>query len=370
MLLRKIDQKFLLVFCSGVVKPTSSSFKANPFRYLLKSYPTSELISEMTEIINEMKIRKNSPYIMCKCGSGKEQIRVYPESILYIAIRHHSSEIFAYGKLKKCFPDEVLRVDMNLNSVWKIFNESCGFVRAHNSYMINMAYIIFASPHSVRLIDGTELTVSRSRSKEFQQAFAKYMKTAAVLCTAGCVYLVNSLDSSIINIVGMQIIYITMIIAVFQESFFRKIPYYLMATAIMAGSEFLCIIFLSHPSNFSLSQVTTNVASMIFFLLCTKLISFILFNIVKGILGRSNNRMSRKNLLLYSVVPIATLGIMISLAYLNIDWDQIGFVIFVMFKKEAGHLTTYEERAYYILLIEVAIHVLTGIGITKWYKEI
>lgn len=154
----------------------------------------------------------------------------------------------------------------------------------------------------------------------------KYMKTAAVLCTAGCVYLVNSLDSSIINIVGMQIIYITMIIAVFQESFFRKIPYYLMATAIMAGSEFLCIIFLSHPSNFSLSQVTTNVASMIFFLLCTKLIAFILFNIVKGILGRSNNRMSRKNLLLYSVVPIATLGIMISLAYLNIDWDQIGFV--------------------------------------------
>ena len=198
----------------------------------------------------------------------------------------------------------------------------------------------------------------------------KYMKTAAVLCTAGCVYLVNSLDSSIINIVGMQIIYITMIIAVFQESFFRKIPYYLMATAIMAGSEFLCIIFLSHSSNFSLSQVTTNVASMIFFLSCTKLISFILFNIVKGILGRSNNRMSRKNLLLYSVVPIATLGIMISLAYLNIDWDQIGFVIFVMFKKEAGHLTTYEERAYYILLIEAAIHVLTGIGITKWYKEI
>ena len=48
----------------------------------------------------------------------------------------------------------------------------------------------------------------------------------------------------------------------------------------------------------------------------------------------------------------------------------ISIVIFVMFKKEAGHLTTYEERAYYILLIEAAIHVLTGIGITKWYKEI
>lgn len=175
MQLRKIDQNFLLVFCSGVVKPTPSSFKVNPFRYLLKSYPDSEMISEMTEIINEMKIRKNSPYIMCKYGSGKEQIRVYPESILYIAIRHHSSEIFAHGKLKECYPDEVLRVDMNLDAIWRIFDESCGFVRAHNSYLINMAYIIYASPQSVRLIDGTELTISRSRSKEFQHAFAKYM---------------------------------------------------------------------------------------------------------------------------------------------------------------------------------------------------
>ena len=107
--MRKIDQKFLLVFCSGVVKPTSSSFKANPFRYLLKSYPTSELISEMTEIINEMKIRKNSPYIMCKCGSGKEQIRVYPESILYIAIRHNFCVFFAFviGYVQRCI--ELLR---------------------------------------------------------------------------------------------------------------------------------------------------------------------------------------------------------------------------------------------------------------------
>lgn len=48
----------------------------------------------------------------------------------------------------------------------------------------------------------------------------------------------------------------------------------------------------------------------------------------------------------------------------------ISIAIFVMFKKEAGHLSVYEERACYILLIEAVIHVLTGIGISKWYKEI
>lgn len=173
--LRMADKKFLLVFCSGVVKPTSTSFKANPFRYLLKSFSDEEMISEMAEIVEEMKARKNYPYVMCKYTSGKDQIRVYPESILYIAIRHESCEVFAFGKLKESYPNEVLRVSMSLNELEKIFDEKCGFVRAHNSYIINMSYIVHTSRHTVRLIDGTELTISRSRSKEFQRAFAKFV---------------------------------------------------------------------------------------------------------------------------------------------------------------------------------------------------
>lgn len=173
--LREIDKNLLLVFCSGVIKPTSESFKVTPFRYLLKSYTDDEMLSEMNEIIGEMKNRKNYPYVMCKYSAGKEQIKIYLESILYIAIRNKGCEVFACGKIKELYPKEILRINKPLESICEIFNESCGFVRAHNSYIVNMAYIIETTPKSIRLIDGTELTVSRARSQEFQRAFAKFV---------------------------------------------------------------------------------------------------------------------------------------------------------------------------------------------------
>ncbi|MCI7042320.1 MAG: LytTR family DNA-binding domain-containing protein [Lachnospiraceae bacterium] len=175
MKLREVDHKFLLIFCSGTVNPTSLFFKACPYRYLLKSYSYDEMQAEITEIVSEMKRKKNYPFVMCKYSSGKDQIKVYPESILYIAIRNESSEIFAYGRLKAKYPNATLRLNQSLDALEKIFNQECGFVRAHNSYIVNMEYIIFANPHEIKMIDGTQLSVSRSRSKEFQRIFAEYI---------------------------------------------------------------------------------------------------------------------------------------------------------------------------------------------------
>lgn len=173
--LREIDKNLLLVFCSGVVKPTSESFKVTPFRYLLKSYTDDKMLNEMREIIDEMKSRKNYPYLMCKYSACKEQIRVYLDSILYIAIRHKGCEVVVCGKIKELYPNEVLRINRSLEDVCEIVNERYGFVRAHNSYIVNMAYIIETTPKSIKLVDGTELTVSRIRSKEFQRIFAEFV---------------------------------------------------------------------------------------------------------------------------------------------------------------------------------------------------
>lgn len=173
--LRELDKNLLLVFCSGLVEPTPESFKVTPFRYLQKKYSDEKMLSEMKEILEEMKLRKSYPYVVCKCGINSEKIRVYPDSVLYIAIKNDTTEIFPYGKLKKECGEKSLRASLNLEAVYGIFNERCGFTRAHNSYIINMEYIIAARRESVTLIDGTILTVSRARSKEFRAAFARYM---------------------------------------------------------------------------------------------------------------------------------------------------------------------------------------------------
>ncbi|MBD5395734.1 MAG: response regulator transcription factor [Lachnospiraceae bacterium] len=174
MKLRKIDRNFVLVFCSGVVRPEIDHFKAGVYRYLLKNFTNDQMVREMAEVMKEVKRTKEIPYVLCKYSSGKDQIKVSADDILYIAIRNNASEVFACGKIKEQFPYETLRVNMRLNEISQIFNEEAGFARAHNSYIINMAYITVINSDSVKLVDETMLPISRSKSKEFHQAFAKF----------------------------------------------------------------------------------------------------------------------------------------------------------------------------------------------------
>lgn len=174
MKMREMGHNFLLVFCSGVVQPFPLSFKASPFRYLLKEFTEEEMISEMTEIIHEMEAKKQNPFIICQSKS-KEKIRVYPESVAYISKYKEYSIIHVVGKLAESYPGENLRSVMKLNDIHKIFDEDCGFVRAHNSYIINMSCIVSIESHYVKLTTGEYLSFSRARSNEFKQVFARFV---------------------------------------------------------------------------------------------------------------------------------------------------------------------------------------------------
>lgn len=151
----------------------------------------------------------------------------------------------------------------------------------------------------------------------------RYIKMAIVLGVAGCVMLVNSLGSSVINIIGMLIIYSIMILLFFYGNILKKIFCLVTAIGIMAGSEFLWVILLSLPSDFDLLQVQNNQVSVFCTLLGVKVLAFIFLNVAKRISKNSDNRMNLKNLVLYSIVPVSFLGIMISLVYLHIDFNTI-----------------------------------------------
>ena len=154
----------------------------------------------------------------------------------------------------------------------------------------------------------------------------KYTKIAAVVMTAVCVRIVNSFNSSTFNIIAMQVIYLSLLFGMFKGNAFKKIFCHLVALAIMMGSEFLWIVVMSAPSDFSMSQLQNSPISIYLTLLGAKTLSFLLFNFAKRVARNTNNKMSLKNFGLFSLVPIATLGLMVSLAYLKIDFDSIRFV--------------------------------------------
>lgn len=154
----------------------------------------------------------------------------------------------------------------------------------------------------------------------------RYMKVAAVVITAVCVRLVNSLDSSMVNIIAMQIIYLSLLFGMFCGNVFKKIFCYLVALAIMMGSEFLWIVIMALPADFSLGEIPEGQVTIYMTLLGVKSLAIILFNIVKRVTRNTSNKMDINNFLLYSVVPIATLGIIVALAYFNIDFDSARFI--------------------------------------------
>ena len=150
----------------------------------------------------------------------------------------------------------------------------------------------------------------------------KSMKVAAVVITAVCVRGINLLYSSTINIIAMQVIYLSLLFGMFCGSILKKLFCYLIALAIMMGSEFLWIVFMSAPSDFSMNQLHNSNMLKYMTLLGAKVLAFLFFNYAKRITKNSNSKMGIKHFALFSVVPLATLSLMVSLAYLRIDFDS------------------------------------------------
>lgn len=149
----------------------------------------------------------------------------------------------------------------------------------------------------------------------------RFSRPCIIALVAACVYGVNAFDKSGINLIAMQVIYLTLVLLVFEGGILKRIVYYIIATVIMVISEFLFVILLSVPSDFSMDTVESGQFSMIISLIGIKTIAFLLINIVKRIPKNAGNRIGFKNVLFFSIVPLSMLGIMVAVAYLNIDFD-------------------------------------------------
>ena len=69
----------------------------------------------------------------------------------------------------------------------------------------------------------------------------KYIKIEAVVMTAFCVRLVYCLNSSVVNVIVIQFIYLFILLLMFYGTIIKKLFYFLLATTIMIGSKVLWI---------------------------------------------------------------------------------------------------------------------------------
>lgn len=166
----------ILVFCSGIYKPTDRSFKAMAYRYLYKEYTDEKMVSEMREVIEKMKSHKAEPVIIVH--NYFKQMKLKLDEILYIELARRGSRI-------NVCPDVDLR-DMNgdllsnekLSDLYELLKDF-GFAYAHNSYIVNLKYVKKILADELAFVKWENekyerrLSVSRTKIKELKKAYAK-----------------------------------------------------------------------------------------------------------------------------------------------------------------------------------------------------
>lgn len=167
-LFREKYKETLLVFCSGVRAPSVKSFKATPFRYLLKSYPDMKMKCEVKEIFSEVEKRSDKKYIMGHYRSNV--IKVNVQNILYVENAKRGSRIVVCKDSEEAKFEGSILVDDKLETLTEKFSE---LALAHSSYAININHIEKIIDNEAYLDSGESLSVSRTYQKDFRTIFTK-----------------------------------------------------------------------------------------------------------------------------------------------------------------------------------------------------
>ena len=169
--LRRYTKYTLLIFCSGAASPAPEFFQLGVYRFLLKQYDTQRMKKELEEILNNAINKKEESYLW---GHYRRSYhKIMPRDVLYVSIAKRGSMIHCYNDLMSKENSWEISCKNKLSEIYEKL-KSCGFAYAHNSYIVNMRYVVRKNAKEVELIDGTILSVSRSKTKLFEKALAEY----------------------------------------------------------------------------------------------------------------------------------------------------------------------------------------------------
>lgn len=168
---RKRFPEAVLVFCSGVRLPTVRSFKTKPFRYLLKNWEDSKIISEMEEVLTEVERVLDVPYITGHYRS--KFIKVKLSHIIYFENAKRGSRVVVSPESEEAGFDGQILVDEKPKKLAKRF-EGLRFAVPHNSYLVNLEYVVMIEGNDIKLDNGETLSLSRAYFQEFRKAFSKW----------------------------------------------------------------------------------------------------------------------------------------------------------------------------------------------------
>lgn len=160
--IRERDPAVLIIFITNMKQYAIESYKVGAFDYVLKPVSYYALQIKLKKAMSIIGNQAKS-YIMVHLEGVLQRIEV--SGISYIEVFNH--------KLTFHTEDGDLQISASLKSIEEQL-EGGQFVKCNKSYLVNLQHVVYISTDMVRLRDGTELSMSRLRKKEFLLAAANY----------------------------------------------------------------------------------------------------------------------------------------------------------------------------------------------------
>ena len=208
--LREYNEAAILVFCSGCFEPTPDSINVGqPFRYIMKDLHDRSLKKEIPMILLKVKLCCGDSSVTVT--SAGRIMRIHTEDILYICLAKRGCTIYIarQGKIEEMHCKE------SLSDLYKCL-AGRGFEYAHNSYIVNLAKV-----------EGLEKNILPYRRERFWEKFLVYCIAALAM------FGTNRLESSILNMVMIPVIYMIASMVVFRGNIWKKLVtvccYYVLA---------------------------------------------------------------------------------------------------------------------------------------------
>lgn len=165
--LRVINSGALIIFISSFTKYVSSAFRLNAFQFLIKPVGENEFRREFDRAIQAF-YRHHHKYII---GNQEKTDVLEIGNIVYIEGYHRHLSIQtrdqAYDKIGKLNDEEKRLAPL-------------GFVRIHQGFLVNMAFIKTLESESICLTDGEKLPMSARKKPEVLRAFHCYLSGCAL----------------------------------------------------------------------------------------------------------------------------------------------------------------------------------------------
>lgn len=165
--IREVSKEAFIVFVTAFVNYTLEGYKVDAIRYLLKGGNNfkdaiDECISAIMEKMNYTVVTKKFNF-----NEGVKEIAL--ERLLYVESRLHKLEF------------HVMEEDMKIYTMYETLNNfenellDNDFVRIHQSYLVNLKYVMSVDRYQAVLTDGrTILVIPKARYKYVKDKFIAY----------------------------------------------------------------------------------------------------------------------------------------------------------------------------------------------------